>query len=53
MWKADRTTISAAIVLVLAGFGRIAFAHDLMLGGASIGLGIHPRHKDNSLFPEA
>jgi hypothetical protein len=40
MGKADRTTILAAIGLVLAGFGRIAFAHDLVLGGALIGLGI-------------
>jgi hypothetical protein len=40
MWKADRTTILAAIALVFAGFGRIVFAHDLILGGALIGLGI-------------
>jgi hypothetical protein len=30
----------AAIALVVAGFGRIVFAHDLVLGGAAIGLGI-------------
>jgi hypothetical protein len=40
MWKADRTTILAAIALVVAGFGRIVFAHDLVLGGAAIGLGV-------------
>lgn len=39
-WKADRTTILAAFALVVGGFARIAFAHDLVLGGASIGLGI-------------
>ena len=39
-WKADRTTMLAAFALVVGGFARIAFAHDLVLGGASIGLGI-------------
>jgi len=39
-WKADRTTIFAALALVVAGWGRIAFAHDFVLGGALIGLGI-------------
>jgi len=39
-WKADRTTIYAAIALVVGGFGRIVFNHDLVLGGAAIGLGI-------------
>lgn len=40
MWKADRTTILAAIALVVCGFGRIVFAHDVVLGGGAIGLGI-------------
>lgn len=39
-WKADRTTIFAAVGLVAAGLGRIVFAHDLVLGSALIGLGI-------------
>jgi hypothetical protein len=39
-WKADRTTILAAFGLVAAGWARIAFAHDLVLGGMLIGLGI-------------
>ena len=41
-WKADRTTILAvfALVVVVDGFARIAFAHDLVLGGASIVLGV-------------
>jgi hypothetical protein len=39
-WKADRTTIFAAFALVAAGWGRIAFAHDLVFGGLLIGLGI-------------
>jgi hypothetical protein len=39
-WEADRTTIFAALALVAAGGARIAFAHDLILGGALIGLGI-------------
>jgi len=39
-WEADRTTIFAAFALVAAGGARIAFAHDLILGGALIGLGI-------------
>ncbi len=40
MGKADRTTILATIALAVAGFGRIVFAHDFILGGALIGLGI-------------
>jgi hypothetical protein len=39
-WKADRTTIFAACGLVAAGYARIVFAHDLVLGGALVGLGI-------------
>jgi hypothetical protein len=39
-WKADRTTIFAAFGLVAAGCARIVFAHDLVLGGALVGLGI-------------
>jgi hypothetical protein len=39
-WKADRATRLAAFGAVAAGWGRIAFAHDCMLGGALIGLGI-------------
>jgi hypothetical protein len=39
-WKADRTTIFAAFASLAAGWGRIAFAHDFVLGGALIGLGI-------------
>jgi hypothetical protein len=39
-WEADRTTIFAAFALVAAGGARIAFAHDFILGGALIGLGI-------------
>jgi hypothetical protein len=39
-WKADRTTIVAAFASVAAGWARIAFAHDLVLGGAMIGVGI-------------
>lgn len=37
---ADRTMIFAAIAAVVAGWGRIAFAHDFVLGGALIGLGV-------------
>lgn len=39
-WKADRSTIFAAIGAVAAGWARIVFAHDLVLGGALIGVGI-------------
>jgi hypothetical protein len=39
-WKADRTTIFAAFACVAAGSLRIVFAHDLVLGGALIGVGI-------------
>jgi hypothetical protein len=39
-WKADQSTIAAAFLVVLAGWGRIAFAHDFVLGGALIALGI-------------
>ena len=39
-WKADRSTIFAAFAAVAAGWARIAFAHDFVLGGALIGLGI-------------
>jgi hypothetical protein len=39
-WKADRTTILAASVAVAAGYARIVFAHDFVLGGALIGVGI-------------
>jgi len=39
-WKADGTTIVAAFVVVAAGWARIALAHDVVLGGALIGLGI-------------
>jgi len=39
-WKADLTTIFAAFACVAAGSARIVFAHDLVLGGALIGLGI-------------
>lgn len=39
-WKADRTTILAAFGLVAGGWARIAFVHDLVLGGALIGVGI-------------
>ena len=39
-WKADGTTILAAFASVAAGWARIAFAHDLVLGGALIGGGI-------------
>jgi hypothetical protein len=39
-WKADRTTILAAFGSVAAGWARIEFAHDLVLGGLLIGVGI-------------
>jgi hypothetical protein len=39
-WKADRTTIIVAFALVAAGWARIALAHDRVLGGALIGVGI-------------
>jgi hypothetical protein len=39
-WKADRSTTIAAFVLVAAGWARITFAHDLVLGFALIALGI-------------
>ena len=39
-WKADRTTIFAAVALVTAGLGRMVFAHDFVLGGALAGVGI-------------
>jgi hypothetical protein len=39
-WKADKSTIAAAFLAVLAGWGRIAFAHDFVLGDALIALGI-------------
>jgi hypothetical protein len=39
-WKVDRTTIFATFALVLAGYARIMLAHDLVLGGALIGVGI-------------
>jgi hypothetical protein len=39
-WKADRSTIIAAILLVVAGWGRIALAHDFVFGGALISLGV-------------
>ena len=39
-WKSDRTTIFATVASVAAGLGRIFFAHDLLLGGALVGLGI-------------
>ena len=39
-WKADRTTIFAAVALVAAGYARIVFAQDLVLGCALVGLGI-------------
>ena len=38
--KADGTTILAAFAGVVAGWARIAFAHDLVLGGVLIGGGI-------------
>jgi hypothetical protein len=39
-WTANRTTIFAAFALVAGGSARIAFAHDFVLGGALVGLGI-------------
>jgi hypothetical protein len=39
-WEADRTTIFAAFAALAAGWGRIAFAHDFILGGILIGVGI-------------
>jgi hypothetical protein len=40
IWKADRTTIFAAFACAAAGSARIVFAHDLVLGGALIGVAI-------------
>jgi F0F1-type ATP synthase assembly protein I len=39
-WKADKSTIVATFLIVFAGWGRIAFARDFVLGGALIALGI-------------
>ena len=39
-WKASRATIVAALALVAAGWGRIAFAHDIVSGGVMIGLAL-------------
>ena len=39
-WKADRTTIYAALALMGGGCSRMWFAHDFVLGGACFGVGV-------------
>jgi hypothetical protein len=38
-WRAGRTTVFAALAAIVAGWGRIAFTHDFVLGGLLIGAG--------------